>query len=96
MKSIIRIAGVILMFMITINFYIILFVAMMHNGTAFVHFNHFNEGLIEYIIYMILLPIIIVSFVLNLRTYKRRRYEVNAQEIHVGNTKKCIRDNPPK
>jgi len=73
MKSVIKISGVIIMLMITINFYIFLFVAMANNGVVTVYFNHFGEGLLEYIVYILLLPMILFSFYLHLKSYRREK-----------------------
>jgi len=60
------------MLMITVNFYIFLAVAMMNDGVVTVYFNHFNEGLIEYIIYSLMLPIILYSSYLHIKSYKKK------------------------
>lgn len=65
--------GIRLMFAITINFYIFLFVAMTNQHTVEVLFNHFNEALIEYVIYFSILPIIIYSVYYEIRETRRRR-----------------------
>jgi len=65
--------GIRLMFAITINFYIWLFVAMLHGGEVTVYFNHFGEALIEYIIYFIILPVMVYSIYYELRETKRRK-----------------------
>lgn len=61
------------MLAITINFYIFLFVAMMNNHTVEVIFNHFNEAIIEYVIYIAILPIIIYSVYYEIRETRRRK-----------------------
>jgi len=63
LKLIINQLGIRLMFAITINFYIILFVAMFNEHAVTVLFNHFNEALIEYVIYIAILPIIVYSVI---------------------------------
>lgn len=69
------IAGSILSFAIVINFYIILFVAMMHGGKVTVYFNIFGEAVLEYIVYLIILPFIVYSFWLKLKMYRKHRRE---------------------
>lgn len=70
-KPIIRISGTIITFVITINFYIFLLVAMTHDDIVVVYFNHFGEGLLEYVVYLLLLPVIMASFCLHLKEYRR-------------------------
>jgi len=65
--------GIRLMLAITINFYIFLFVAMTNHHTVEVLFNHFNEALIEYVIYISILPIIIYSVYYEIRETRRRK-----------------------
>ena len=74
-KHLIKVIGDITTYAITINFYVWLFVAMFSNNQVTVYFNHFNEALLEYIIYIILLPIMTYSTFINLRTYRRRKHE---------------------
>jgi len=64
--------GIRLMFAITINFYIFLFVAMYNKHAVTVLFNHFNEALIEYVIYMAILPIIIYSLYYEIMETRKR------------------------
>ena len=64
--------GIRLMFAITINFYIFLFVAMFNEDAVTVIFNHFNEALIEYVIYIIILPIILYSVYYEWKETKRK------------------------
>ena len=72
MKSVIKISGVILMLMITLNFYFFVFVSMQNEDNAVVvYFDYLGEGLIEYIMYIAILPVILYSFVLNLKYYKK-------------------------
>jgi len=72
MKSVIKISGVILMLMITLNFYFFVFVSMQNEDNAVVvYFDYLGEGLIEYIMYIAILPVILYSFVLNLKDYKK-------------------------
>ena len=60
------------MFAITINFYIFLFVAMFNKHAVTVLFNHFNEALFEYVIYMAILPIIIYSVYYEIMETRKR------------------------
>ena len=61
------------MLAITINFYIILVGAMINEHSVEVLFNHFNEAIIEYIIYFAILPIIIYSVYYEIRETRRRK-----------------------
>ena len=63
------------MFAITINFYIFLVVAMFNKHAVTVIFNHFNEALIEYVIYFAILPIIIYSVYYEIRETRMKRKE---------------------
>jgi len=65
--------GIRLMFAITINFYIWLFVAMLHGGEVTVYFNHFGEAVLEYIIYLIILPVMVYSIYYELKETKKRK-----------------------
>ena len=71
--SLIRVSGIILMFYLVINFYFFVFVSMTNGGVVTVYFNHFNEALVEYVIYIIILPILIISFLLELKLYFNER-----------------------
>ena len=61
------------MLAITINFYIILVVAMINEHSVEVLFNHFNEAIVEYILYFSILPIIIYSVYYEIRETRRKR-----------------------
>jgi len=65
--------GIRLMLAITINFYIFLFVAMTNEHSVEVIFNHFNEAMIEYVLYFAILPIIIYSVYYEIRETRRKR-----------------------
>jgi len=65
--------GIRLMFAITINFYIILFVAMLNEHSVKVLFNHFNEAYIEYAIYFGILPIIGYSMYYEWRETRKKK-----------------------
>ena len=65
--------GIRLMFAITINFYIILFTAMINQHTVEVLFNHFNEAIIEYILYVAIIPVIIYSMIYEIRETRRKK-----------------------
>lgn len=74
MKSIIKISGTIIMFFITVNFYIILTTAMvLGNDAVNVYFNIFGEAMIEYIMYALLFPIIVYSLYLHVKEYRKGR-----------------------
>ena len=74
-KLIINQLGIRLMLAITINFYIFLFVAMVNKDIVIIIFNHFNEALIEYIIYLAILPIILYSVYYEIKETRRKRNE---------------------
>jgi succinate dehydrogenase hydrophobic anchor subunit len=83
--SLIRVSGVILMFYIVINFYFFLFVAMSQgNGVVTVYFNRLNEGMLETILYIIVAPLIVISFILELLLYNKER------RIRIGEKEKVI------
>ena len=65
--------GIRLMFAITINFYIILFVAMLNEHSVEVLFNHFNEAYIEYVMYFAILPVIGYSIYYEVRETRRKK-----------------------
>lgn len=94
MKSVIKISGTIIMFFITINFYIILTTAMvLGNDAVNVYFNIFGEALIEYVMYALLFPIVVYSLYLHVKGYKKDRKEVkNAKKISSRDTTNSIRD----
>jgi len=73
MKPLFRVAGIILMFYIVINFYIIVLVAALNGGSAAIYFNHFGEGIFEYIMYVGIAPLMIYSFVTELKIYNKER-----------------------
>ena len=56
-RPVVKIAGVSLMFMITINFYIIVVVAALSGHTVVVNFNHFGEGILEYVEFTLLIEV---------------------------------------
>jgi len=74
--SLIRVSGIILMFYLVINFYFFVFVSMANGGVVTVYFNHFGEALTEYIIYVLILPILLISFILELKLYVKERRSV--------------------
>lgn len=75
--SLVRTSGVILMFYIVVNFYFFVVVAMMNDGVVVVYFNRLNEGLIEYIMYAVISPVIVASFILELKLYVKERRTKN-------------------
>jgi len=62
-------------FAVVINFYIWLFFAIMQEGEVTVQFNFFGEALIEYIIYIVIFPIIAYAFWWDLKNYKIKHRE---------------------
>jgi len=82
-KEVIKSLGDRLSFVIVINFYIWLFVAMIEGGQVTVYFNHFGEALLEYIVYIIIFPIMLYALIWDLKVSKRKRKlrrELRAQE----------------
>ena len=65
--------GIRLMFAITINFYIFLVVAMFNSHSVEVIFNHYNEAIIEYVLYFSLLPVIIYSVYYEFKEHRRKK-----------------------
>jgi len=80
LNRIMRTLGVRLMFAVTINFYIWLFVALGTNGKSVtVYFNHFGEAYWEFAIYLIVLPVILYSMFREYMEYRRKKKsKVNA------------------
>ena len=72
-KSITRISGTILMFVVTLNFYLILVIAMFNNHQVGVYFNVFGEAKIEYVLYAIMLPIILYSCYSHIQEFKKKK-----------------------
>ena len=72
MNRTLRLAGIIFSFFITANFYVIVFVAMLNDHAVTVYFNHFREATIEYILYLLLIPILLYSFGCEIRLYIRK------------------------
>ena len=62
-------------FAVVINFYIWLFFAIMQDGEVTVQFNFFGEALIEYIIYIVIFPIIAYAFWYDLKKYRKEHRE---------------------
>lgn len=77
LSSLLKISGIILMFYIVINFYFFVAVAMSNGGAVTVYFNKLNEGLLECVIYVMALPLIVFSFILEVRTYVNERWKKN-------------------
>lgn len=75
-KLIINQLGIRFMIAITINFYIILIVAMFNSHAVIVLFNHFNEALVEYLMYFSILPIIIYSIIYEIKETRRKKKEL--------------------
>lgn len=72
-RSIIKISGTIFMFVITIDMYIVLFHAMLWNHSVVVEFNQFGEAIIEYILFILMLPFIVASVIIRIGEWKNRR-----------------------
>lgn len=89
-KSILSISGIIFMAAIVINFYIIIFFAILFNGSVYVRFNHFGEAHIEYIIYVLILPVIAYSCYTHVRAFRRRK---KFGEVSTVNPEDCARNN---
>lgn len=69
-KKIIRFSGNLILFFIAINFYVFVIVACVSGTYSLnVYFNGFGEGPLECIVYMIILPIIIYSTLLNINNF---------------------------
>ena len=94
MKSVIKISGTIITFFITINFYIILTTAMvLGNNAVNVYFNIFGEALIEYVMYALLFPIIVYSFYLHIKSYRKNKVGVkHAKKISSRDTTHSVRN----
>jgi len=59
-----------LSFAIVINFYIWLFVAILNGGKVTVYFNHFGEAVIEYIVYLIIFPIMVYALWYDIKKFR--------------------------
>ena len=78
-KTLMKKLGHRLTFFITINFYIIVVVAMLNNGSVKVLFNHFNEAKVEYVMYGVMFPIILYSFISDVLEERKKRKERRLQ-----------------
>jgi len=97
-KEVLKSLGDRLSFAIVINFYIWLFFAMFKGkGYVVVYFDQFGEALLEYIVYIIIFPIMLYALVKDLKESKRKRKlrrELRAQErISKRNSGSSIEDN---
>lgn len=92
-KSILSISGIIFMVAIVINFYIILLFAVLYNGSVNVHFNHFNEAHIEYIVYALILPIIVYSCYTHVQAFRSNRRRKKVDKISTVNPENCLGSN---
>jgi len=81
LKHVLRLSGTIFAFYITINFYIFMFTAMFTNNVTVVYWNHFQEASIEYIVYLLLLPVIIYATVAQVRLHKKLMKNKQAKEL---------------
>jgi len=86
MNRFIRYAGVMFSFFITANFYVILIVAMLNNNAVTVYFNHFDEALIEYIIYILIAPIMLYSFTYEVIKFRRSKREKRYAKNNIKDT----------
>jgi len=77
--------GIRLMYAIVVNFYIILIVAMIGDHTVEVIFNHYNEAYIEYIIYIIIFPIMTFTIISDTKTRRRRKKQMKGIQEAVYN-----------
>jgi len=68
--------GIRLMYAVVINFYIIIVVAMIGDHTVEVIFNHYNEAHIEYIIYIIIFPIMTYALLSDIKKRRRRKRQM--------------------
>ena len=66
---------------ITINFYIFLIIAMFNSHSVQVIFNHYNEAIIEYLIYFSILPVIIYSIIYEFRETRRKKKELKEKGL---------------
>ena len=74
-KKTLKTLGDRLSFAIVINFYIWLFVAMIEGGQVTVYFNHFGEALLEYIVYIIIFPIMLYALWVDVKEFSRKRHD---------------------
>ena len=74
-KHLLKVIGDTLSYAIVINFYIWLLVAMLSDGVVKVYFNFYGEGLVEYLIYITIFPIITYSVFIDIRAYRRKKKE---------------------
>jgi len=72
-KRLIKTLSIRLMFAITINFYIWLFVAITNDNEVTIYFNHFGEAFPELLMYLVLLPIILYGFYLELKEHHKKK-----------------------
>jgi len=77
-KGTIKTLGDRLSFAIVINFYIWLAVAMLNGGKVTVYFNHFGEAFVEYVVYVIIFPIMLYALWFDIKEFRRKRHEKKA------------------
>jgi len=75
-KRIIKTLAIRLMFAISINFYIWLFVAMANGNEVTIYFDHFGEAAFELIMYLGLFPIILYGFYLEIKEHHKTKKRV--------------------
>lgn len=91
-KSILSISGIVFMVAIVINFYIIIFFAILFDNTVYVRFDYFGEAHIEYIIYVLILPVIVYSCYTHIKAFRNNRRR-KVGKIPTVNPEDCIRSN---
>ena len=79
--SIIRISGKIFMFAITMDMYVIVLHAFIYGHSVNVHFNAFAEAYLEYVLFLLMFPIIILSIVLDVREFKKRKRQWKKEHL---------------
>ena len=92
-KSIISISGTVFMVAIVINFYIILFFAVLYGDIVYVEFNRYNEAHLEYIIYILILPLMIYSIYSHVQTFRKNRRRKKHLKVTKNNSENSIRNN---
>ena len=81
-----------LAFFITANFYVIVITAMLYGNSVTVYFNHYNEAIIEYIIYTLIAPIIFYAFYMEIRLYTRKKI-YSSEDKNAKKKKRYAKDN---
>ena len=84
-KAILRISGTILMFAVTLNFYIILVFAMFNNHEVGVYFNMFGEAKLEYVMFMLIAPVIAYSCYSHIQEFRVKKKIYKEQKRRMSN-----------